>query len=85
MTENMVGMFAMSSLTIDLSMWQPHNLQYFSHMFTSAHMPIPYWADFKDKEERSFEIKRYASSLKYNELDEFLNKNDIPIPKKVKI
>jgi hypothetical protein len=53
------AVFADSRFNGDLSNWKPLNLQSVNGAFRNCPAPIPYWANYKDKEERKKAIDSY--------------------------
>lgn len=79
--KNMVGMFYYSKFTGDLSDWKPYSASTFQKLFTNSTAPIPYWANYTDKEQRKKAIDSYWLEKELNcELGE-----NSKVNKKVKI
>jgi hypothetical protein len=71
--KNMVGMFYYSKFTGDLSDWKPYSATLFNKTFENSTAPIPYWANYRDKEQRKKAIDSYWLD---KELNLELNKKD---------
>ena len=74
-------MFCDSRFNRDLSKWMPLNLDVAEDMFLDCNSPIPYWANYKDKESRKKAIDAYHLN---QELSNELNNKNVH-GKKVKI
>src|SRR5579875_2899803 len=56
---NMDFMFTNSEFNKNLSKWTPYNLNISDNCFLKFNVPIPYWANYEEKEEREKAIKEY--------------------------
>jgi hypothetical protein len=87
----MLKIFVDSSFSYDLSNWKPYNvsekMESINCAFANSNSPIPYWANYEDKDERTMAIKAYhLKNGIVKQLNEELitHKNKEPI-KKIKI
>jgi surface protein len=65
-----INLFQFSKFTGDLKNWKPYNLRDFDSIFEKCPAPIPYWANYEDKDERKKAIDAYHLSQELNlELD----------------
>lgn len=64
--QNMSNMFIGPYFYGDISHWKPYNLVNFNKLFNRPNVQLPYWAKFKDLEERKTAIDSYHLSLQLN-------------------
>jgi len=76
--------FKNSHIECDLSNWKPYKLESIFCAFTSSVIPMPYWTDYKDHDERRNAIDLYHATKFSEELDKELNKTE-KIEKKLKL
>jgi surface protein len=78
---NMKGMFNNSAFVDDLIDWRPCNTENLGSIFYKCSAPVPYWANYENKENRNIAIEKYWVN---KELKKELN-NTNALEKKMKI
>jgi surface protein len=82
---NMIAAFRESDFECDLSNWTPYNLDFAEDAFINCKAIVPYWYPYATSEERTFAIKEYIASNRYDELNDELKVNKIESAKKNKV
>jgi hypothetical protein len=75
---SMDSMFSYSNFTSDLSNWKPYKVKCFNNTFDGAKCLVPYWANYKNIEEKKIAIEAYW-------LNKELSHNQVVQPRKSKI
>lgn len=57
--KNMGYLFYESEFNSDVSNWKPYNINSINHIFSGSKTIVPYWANYKDKDERDKAIDTY--------------------------
>jgi surface protein len=83
--EEMHYMFYSSRFRGNLNNWTPYKVDKLEDMFAFTQAPMPYWAEYENKEDRVQAINEYVISTRYKDLQENLSQENTSSPKRMKI